>query len=559
MGDIERLVADADDGTVDEEFLRHLFRGGELLTGGLVDQAREALEKAYALQPENPKAQNLLGLTYFKLGVFDKAAEIYEILVRDNPVDPTLRVNLGLVYLKENALSRATREFEAAVDLSPDHKKAQNYLGLAYAQTGDYARAKDCFVAAGSLTMAEKMEKALREPATAAQLAEDAQAPEKGAEEVTGALSSEPPLDSHGDPGAQSSAPSQDADAERLSVPAPSEAPVGGAPPVEVSWDQEVLRTSPRLPADVPAGPASPNEPLSVPEPVEAPVGEAESEGDSGRVASAESDVFTAAPAKPLPEATETPASLPEEAPPPEEAVAAPQPVAAPDAWTQPQAALAAPSLAELTRALAMVPPEGGEPFEATSEIVVVRVEGEILTRLEGLLAATGGLSYLPEMKRFRGRATDKAFGDGERRMVRASGRGTLVLSARERVFVPVELANESAYFREDAVFAFEEAVIFENGRVPSKIAPDLHLVHLRGQGRVLLCSSGLVRSVPIAAGAPVVVPMGVLLGWHGQVTPRIIGLPEEREVGAALPAVELSGGGFALLASPRALSGVAS
>src|SRR3990172_9024286 len=99
MGDIERLVADADDGTVDEEFLRHLFRGGELLTGGLVDQAREALEKAYALQPKNPKAQNLLGLTYFKLGVFDKAAEIYEILVRDNPVDPTLRVNLGLVYL----------------------------------------------------------------------------------------------------------------------------------------------------------------------------------------------------------------------------------------------------------------------------------------------------------------------------------------------------------------------------------------------------------------------------------------------------------------------------
>ncbi len=100
MGDIERLVAAADDGTVDDEFLQHLSKGGELLAAGKADEAKDVLEKAFALQPKNPKAQNLLGLTYFKLGVFDRAAEIYELLVRDNPVDPTLRVNLGLVYLK---------------------------------------------------------------------------------------------------------------------------------------------------------------------------------------------------------------------------------------------------------------------------------------------------------------------------------------------------------------------------------------------------------------------------------------------------------------------------
>ncbi|HVG60353.1 MAG TPA: tetratricopeptide repeat protein, partial [Hyalangium sp.] len=92
---------------VDDEFLDLLYRGGELLAAGKVIEAKDFLEQAHKLQPKHEKGQNLLGLTYFKLGLFDRAAELYEMLVRDNPVDPTLRVNLGLVYLKTNALQRA--------------------------------------------------------------------------------------------------------------------------------------------------------------------------------------------------------------------------------------------------------------------------------------------------------------------------------------------------------------------------------------------------------------------------------------------------------------------
>ena len=146
---------------VDDEFLQQLYRGGELLAQGKVIEAKDFLERAYQLQPRNEKGQNLLGLTYFKLGLFDRAAEIYEALVRDNPVDPTLRVNLGLVYLKTNALQRAIREFETAVDLAPEHQKAQNYLGLALAQAGEYGRAREHFVLAGSEAMAEKMSRAI--------------------------------------------------------------------------------------------------------------------------------------------------------------------------------------------------------------------------------------------------------------------------------------------------------------------------------------------------------------------------------------------------------------
>ncbi len=145
----------------EEEFLAALYKGGELLAAGKVVEARQHLEKANGLAPKNEKAQNLLGLTYFKLGLFDQASAVYERLVRENPADPTLRVNLGLVYLKTNDLPRCVKEFETATDLDPDHKKAHNYLGLALAQAGDYAKAKEHFILAGSDLMADKMSKAL--------------------------------------------------------------------------------------------------------------------------------------------------------------------------------------------------------------------------------------------------------------------------------------------------------------------------------------------------------------------------------------------------------------
>lgn len=472
MGEIERLVAGADDGTVDEEFLKHLYKGGELLAAGNPGEAREALEKAYTLQPKNHKAQNLLGLDYFKLGAFDRAADIYEGLVRDNPADPTLRVNLGLVYLKLNSLQRATRELETAVDLAPDHKKAQNYLGLAYAQAGDFARAKDCFVAAGSLTMAEKMERALKDPARAPRI--DPSDSRKVEPEV-------PPE----------------------SAPATTAAPEVAEIEVEPSPDAETDV------ADAVSAWASTREEVT------------EGDGPDGSI---------------------------------EEPPAARQPLAAnategvegegPQASALPRRSA---SLSELSRALA-VPAEGSEPFEVFSDTVVLRVRHELLTRLEGLVSVSGSLHYLPEVKRFRGKATEKAFGDGERRMVRVTGKAALVVDPKGKIFLPVELNDESAYFIEEAVFAFEETLVFENGRVPSKIAPDLHLIHLRGKGRVLLAVPGRVRATAVGPTASCAVPVGALVGWHGTLTPKIVGLPEERDGAMMIAAVELAGEGWALL-----------
>jgi uncharacterized protein (AIM24 family) len=186
-------------------------------------------------------------------------------------------------------------------------------------------------------------------------------------------------------------------------------------------------------------------------------------------------------------------------------------------------------------------------PFSMSSDVVALTVQGELLTRLSRLVSVSGQVELKPERKRFRGRATEKPFGEGEAQMVRAKGSGTLWVEREKRVFVVVDLSDESAYFREDVVFAFEEAVVFENGRVPSDLAPDLDLVHLRGTGRVLLSLSGLMRSVPVAMNRPVTLPVTHLVGWSGNLTPKMVALTQDEKGKPLRSGLELSGDGFAL------------
>ncbi len=199
------------------------------------------------------------------------------------------------------------------------------------------------------------------------------------------------------------------------------------------------------------------------------------------------------------------------------------------------------------------------EPFASDGRTLTVTVRGEILCRLDGLYAARGNVRLAPEMKRFRGRATDKGFGEGRRRVHRASGEGSLLFRAEGRCFTALDLAGEAGYFREEVVFAFEELVVFENGRVPGKGGADLHLVHLRGRGRFLLATAGEPVAVEVGAAAPLRVPLEALVGWVGALTPRVLDTPQlgADEPAAEPPAtvVELAGEGRVLL-DPRSGAG---
>jgi uncharacterized protein (AIM24 family) len=239
---------------------------------------------------------------------------------------------------------------------------------------------------------------------------------------------------------------------------------------------------------------------------------------------------------------------------PPPEPARTPEPAHTPEIVVPPRAAVGAPGSGLAAWAASrLARPGAGETFSVDGDTLAVSVRGAVLVRTEGLFASRGRLSLAGEVKRFRGRPTDKPFGEGSARMHRASGEGVLLFRAGGRRFTSLDLAGEAGYFREEVVFGLEEPVAFENGRVPSSTA-DLNLVHLRGRGRFLLATRASPVAVDVTPDAPLRVPLAALVGWVGNLTPRVTALVEGDEGGTA--AVELTGEGR-VLADPAAAAGL--
>lgn len=190
----------------------------------------------------------------------------------------------------------------------------------------------------------------------------------------------------------------------------------------------------------------------------------------------------------------------------------------------------------------------GAETFSVQGDTLVVAVKGTTLCRIDGLFAQKGALKLAPEMKRFRGKATEKPFGEGAGQMRRVTGDGLLLVRAAGRRFTALDLGGESGYFREEAVFGLEDGIGYENGRVPSRLKAELNLVHIKGKGRFLVVSRGEPVTVDVGSDQPVLVPLVSLVGWTGNLTPRLATLTGAGGGDGEGPvAVELSGEGRAI------------
>lgn len=149
------------DASAEDDLLFYLQRGSELLQNQKPDEARLALERAHRLAPGSPKAQNLLGLAYFKLGLLEAAKSIYDRMVEQFPKEPTLFVNLGLVLLRQGRLTEAERALQRAIALAPDHVRAHCYLGLVQYRRGDLAAAREHFLKGRAEEFAKKVDQKL--------------------------------------------------------------------------------------------------------------------------------------------------------------------------------------------------------------------------------------------------------------------------------------------------------------------------------------------------------------------------------------------------------------
>src|SRR5690606_26072581 len=144
-----------------EEFLFHLYRGSELLQDNCISEAKEELERALAMQPQDVEGQGLLGIVYFRLGLYPRAIKIYEEIVKACPGELTPRVNLALCYIKTGQLERARQERETVISRAPERTRAWGYLGLVFERMGDLHKARAAFEKAGQEHLVRRMDRLL--------------------------------------------------------------------------------------------------------------------------------------------------------------------------------------------------------------------------------------------------------------------------------------------------------------------------------------------------------------------------------------------------------------
>ena len=192
-----------------------------------------------------------------------------------------------------------------------------------------------------------------------------------------------------------------------------------------------------------------------------------------------------------------------------------------------------------------------GEPFSlAEGGVLVLRIDGRLPTRTYGAIASTAQLTFEPLNRRVRGHAIDETFGDGGEAMFAAVGTGVMVVAPRGGRFTLLSLAEDVVYMRETAVYAFEESLHWENGRVPGGGGDSMRVVQFRGSGRVVFRTLRPSFTLKIEPDAPLFVDAGAVLGWIGRVVPRVL----SGEGGQPTPYVEASGEGVLILEEPPAL-----
>lgn len=494
-----------------EEFLFHLTRGSELLQDGHVHEAKNELEAALSRSPRDAKSQHLLGVVYFRLGLYPRAITIYERLVRLFPDAVEPRVNLALSYLKTGQAALARSELERVVEIAPGHARAWGYLGLAFQRLGDAVRAREAYARGGHDHMARRMSDGA--PGSVAYTIPP-DAPSALVNDLQRAA---------GEAAARVDAVEGGFHADA------SEAP--GATSISGTWAAIELGREP-LPSLPSLGAAFFSERSSTPPPPLAPPGPS-------------APSVPAPPPVPASLAPAAPASIPPPAFPPAAVHATmPPPTREPLPVTPP------PPVAELAREHLLVFPRDLAVSRHPSGLVLVHGRERFAVRL-GLVAALSlpqDAIVEPLERRSRGKALGEPLGGPLAPVAEIIGAAELVMSPPVgRTLRPVALSDgQPVYVREDVVAGFDPEVAYENGRLALGDGDSASMVLLRGAGIAVLALPASTSAVEIGSSRSVVARGATILGWIGRLLPRALAASEASA--GARGYVSLSGDGMVLL-----------
>jgi Flp pilus assembly protein TadD len=467
-----------------EDFLYHLYRGSELLQDNCVPEAKEELERALKLQPRDTEGQGLLGVVYFRLGLYPRAIGIYEDIIKAMPHEISPRVNLGLCYLKTGQSHLARDVLEEVIQRVPDHLRAWGYLGLTFERLGELAKAEAAFEKARQPNLARRMQRLLAEQAQAQQ--EPEEDPER-VEVRLAAADAVQELDGR-EGGFSRARPEEESDPSRSGRWRAVELGDASVPPLPRQ------RRAPSLVGRL--GPAVPA----------------------------------------IPDAAE----LTRDSVPPPGSLRAPPSMRAPTATSGSLTVEGGLSFPEPPAKVLIHGARIGTCV--TAEGFVARSDA-----LSSVIAAVKPLSPTPLMRRVRGRETSEPFGAGSSVWHAYEGAAkAIVIAGRDRMLWAIELGGEFVYVRESSLLAFESSVRYENGRLAAGGREPVAMVQLSGSGFAVLETHGPVSALSVGQDSQALVRVDDVIGWTGRLLGQAVS--NDASPGRLPGAVSFSGEGALLL-----------
>ena len=126
-------AADAEAKQRAAEFYR---RGGKLFLERQFERAIPDLKRSLELDPQQARATELLGLSYFFLNRTEEAEETFRQACRLDPDDSEAWLFLGIVYYRKDFFAQALQSLETALRRNPKDFRIHEYLARTLEATG---------------------------------------------------------------------------------------------------------------------------------------------------------------------------------------------------------------------------------------------------------------------------------------------------------------------------------------------------------------------------------------------------------------------------------------
>ena len=151
-------------------------------------------------------------------------------------------------------------------------------------------------------------------------------------------------------------------------------------------------------------------------------------------------------------------------------------------------------------------------------------IADEAHVRADAILAGSGTLAWEPGVRRAQGRVSSEPMGrEGGAPFFRLSGGGEIWIAGATDRWLPLRLADDVLYVREDRVLAFEGSLTWEAGGVPNT---GLRMLQFRGSGTVALELPSDAIAIKVTDEKPTLISAARLYGWVGRLVPHGARMP---------------------------------